>query len=263
MLSSLSIITSHIVLLHLVRKAIKNSSRLSESVKDVLLCGICAFELGCVALEQGVLMEDYGLAIWACSLILVVIWQVAGWDGVSPSPLGHILEGSTIGFLRVVVMLVGSLLSYRHMTTIWSAELTGLHRGRAFATATGVCSLPWKNKAIYMVMLSELVGSILLSIIPRYVLEHKTLANNDPNKVIRGAIIGFAVLTIVMASMDHSGAMFNPTLATLLVGGCVGYTSTQHILVYWLTPIIGAAIGTALYPRITGEIEFEKEKKVK
>ena len=97
----------------------------------------------------------------------MVIWQVAGWDGVSPSPLGHILEGSTIGFLRVVVMLAGSLLSYRyisvpvlrisyliyfrHMTTIWSAELTGLHRGRAFATATGVCSLPWKNKAIYMV----------------------------------------------------------------------------------------------------------------
>ena len=33
-------------------------------MKDVLLCGICAFELGCVALEQGVLMEDYGMAVW-------------------------------------------------------------------------------------------------------------------------------------------------------------------------------------------------------
>ena len=90
MLSSLSIITSHIVLLHLVsqhkylkemlhyhfqvRKAIKNSSRLSESVKDVLLCGICAFELGCVALEQGVLMEDYGLAIWV-RVLYIWVWS--------------------------------------------------------------------------------------------------------------------------------------------------------------------------------------------
>lgn len=261
MLSSLSIIISHILLLHLARKALKNSTKVSESVKDVLLCGICAFELGCVALEQGVLMEQYGLAIWAVSLILVVIWQVAGWDGISPSPMGHILEGSTLGFLRVGSMLVGSLLSYRHMTTIWTAELTGLHRGRAFATATGVCSLPWKNKAIYMVILSEMVGSILLTIIPRYVLEHKTLANNDPNKVVRGAIIGLAVLIIVMAGMDQSGAMFNPTLATLLIGGCVGYTTTQHILVYWITPIIGAAIGTALYPVIAGTGDKEKKKK--
>jgi len=261
MLSSLSIIISHIFVLHMVRKAIRNSTRLSESVKDVLLCGICAFELGCVALEQGVLMEDYGMAVWALSLILVVIWQVAGWDGVSPSPLGHILEGSRIGFLRVVVMLAASLLSYRHMVTIWAAEMNGLHRGRALATATGVCSLPWKNKAIYMVMFTELVGSILLSIIPRYVMEHKTLANNDPNKIIRGAIIALAVLTIVLGAMNHSGAMFNPTLAALLIGGCVGYTNTQHILVYWLTPIVGAAIGTALYPRIAGE--DNKEKKMK
>jgi len=261
MLSSLSIIISHILLLHLVRKALKNSTKVSESTKDVLLCGICAFEMGCVALEQGVLMEDYGMAIWAVSLILVVIWQVAGWDGVAPSALGHILEGSFVGFLRVVSMLIGSLLSYRHMTTIWTAELTGLHRGRAFATASGVCSLPWKNKAIYMVMLSEMVGSILLSIIPRYVLEHKTLANNDPNKIIRGAIIGLAVLVIVMGSMDQSGAMFNPTLATLLVGGCVGYTTTQHILVYWLTPILGAAIGTALYPMVAGLQINEKKNK--
>ena len=49
----------------------------------------------------------------AVSLILVVIWQVAGWDGVAPSPLGHILEGSTVGLLRVGSMFIGSLLSYR------------------------------------------------------------------------------------------------------------------------------------------------------
>jgi len=271
MLSSLSIIISHVLLLHLVRKAIRNSNRLNENVKEVLLSGVCAFELGCVALEQGVLMEDYGLAVWALSLVIVVTWQVAGWDGISPNPLGHILERSKIGLLRVVVMLVASLLSYRHMVTIWRAEMTGLHKGREATTASGVCSLPWSKNDIYLVMFTELVGSMLLTIIPRYVLEHKTLANNDPKKIIRGAIIGMAVLAIVVAGMDHSGAMFNPTLATLLVGGCVGYTTIQHVLVYWMTPLVGAALGTALYPLIVRDDDNrkvmipadEKEKKLK
>jgi len=261
MLSSLSIILSHVVLLHLVRRAVRNSTKLGDSLKDVLLCGICAFELGCVCLEQGVLMEQYGMFIWAVSLVLVVVWQVAGWEGISPSPLVHILERSKIGAARVVIMLIGSLLSYRHMTTIWAAELTGLHKGRGFATASGVCSLPWKNKAIYVVIFTELIGSILLSIIPRYVLEHKTLANNDPNKVIRGAIIGVAVLIIVLAGMDHSGAMFNPTLATLLVGGCNGFSNLQHFVVYWVTPVIGAAIGTSLYSMAETLVDNEKKKK--
>ena len=60
----------------------------------------------------------------AVSLILVVIWQVAGWDGVAPSPLGHILEGSTVGLLRVGSMFVGSLLSYRYFILIFEHGLT-------------------------------------------------------------------------------------------------------------------------------------------
>ena len=47
-----------------VRNTVKKSKKLSEFTKDVLVCGLCAFELGCVALEQGVLMEQHGLAVW-------------------------------------------------------------------------------------------------------------------------------------------------------------------------------------------------------
>ena len=47
-----------------MRNTVKKSKKLSEFTKDVLVCGLCAFELGCVALEQGVLMEQYGLAVW-------------------------------------------------------------------------------------------------------------------------------------------------------------------------------------------------------
>ena len=105
---------------------------------------------------------------------------------------------------------------------------------------------------LLQVMMSEFLGSFLLTLIPRYVLEHATLANNDPTKILRGGIISLVVLCTVLAGMDHSGSMFNPTLATLLVGGCVGYTTTQHVLVYWVTPVIGAAVGTVLYTSMAG-----------
>merc|ERR1719228_2312939 len=51
--------------------------------------------------------------------------------------------------------------------------------------------------------------------------------------------------------MNISGAMYNPTLASLLVGGCKGFSTGQHLLVYWVTPLIGAALGSSLYYSVT------------
>ena len=113
MLSSVTIILLIIYLLHNARKAVKNSSLVSESVKDLVLSSLCALELGCVSLEQGVLLETQGFLVWSISLILVVTWQIAGWDGLSPNALAHIVEGTGQSFQRVPAMLLGSLISYR------------------------------------------------------------------------------------------------------------------------------------------------------
>ena len=111
MLSSVTIILLLIYLLHNARKAVKNSSVVSEPVKDIVLSSLCALELGCVSLEQGVLLESEGFAVWCVSLVLVVTWQIAG--GLSPNALAHIVEGSGQSLKRVPAMLFGSLISYR------------------------------------------------------------------------------------------------------------------------------------------------------
>jgi len=244
MLSSLTIIISHILFLHLLRKSIHKTSLLSEPVKSILLAGVCAFELGCVCLEQGVLLDHYGYFFWAVSLVLVVAWQVVGWQGVSPNALPYILERSLVGALQTLAMLICGLLSYKHMQMVWEAEVSSLHKGRALATSSQVCQLPWSNLSLYKVLLCELVGSFLLSLLPRYLIEHETLANNDPTKVYRGTLVGFTVLTVVSLGMNTSGAMYNPTLATLLLGGCKGYSWLQHFFIYWLTPLFGALMAT-------------------
>jgi len=250
MLSSVSIILSHVLLLNLVRKAIHRSSRLPDQTKPVLLSGICAFELGCVCLEQGVLLDHYGTIVWAVSLVLVVTWQIVGWEGVSPNPLPHLLARNAQGLLCVVAMLVGSMASYRHMKTIWGAEMTLMHRGRSQAISSEVCALPWGHNPLYQVLLCELLGTLLLTLIPRYLLEHETLANNDPTKVYRGGLVGVTVLMVVIAGMNTSGAMFNPTLATLMVGGCRDHSWHQHLLIYWVTPLLGAGLGELIYKEV-------------
>ena len=61
---------------------------------------------------------------------------------------------------------------------------------------------------------------------------------------------GVLVLGVVWLGMEVSGAMYNPTLAAVLVGGCDGYSLVQHVLVYWLPPILAAFSGDYLCTNI-------------
>jgi len=268
MLSSVTIILVLIYLLHNARKAVKNSSVVSEPVKDLLLSCLCALELGCVSLEQGVLLESQGFLVWSLSLVLVVTWQISGWDGLSPNALPHILEGSGQSLKRVPAMLLGSLLSYRLMSCVWYAQISAAHKDRAAAIAAGVCSVPWRHQPALHVVMMEFAGTVLLTILPRLVITNNYLTNNDSNKLARGAIVGFIVLGVVVFGMNISGSMFNPTLAALLVGGCEGHSLLQHLAFYWIIPIIGAVFGNFLYNQleqtaITTKKSQKESKKLK
>jgi len=260
MIHSILIILAHIIFLHMIRKAVTRSSWLGENIKVYIHAGLCAFELGCVCLEQGVLMQTAGLGVWAFSLFLVVIWHIIGLEDKSPNPLPHMLEGSGQGLICVLIMLACSLLSYRHMSNIWAAELVGVHKGRSLAISSEVCDIPWKHNHFYLIVLTELLGTFVLNIIPPLILENQTLANNDSSKILRAGLVGATVVTTVITGMNTSGSMFNPTLASLLVGGCSGLTHTQHFLVYWVTPLIGAILGSSLIKKYRTDASIKKKQ---
>ena len=54
----------------------------------------------------------------------------------------------------------------------------------------------------------------------------------------------------VIAAMDLSGGMFNPMLATVLLGGCKGHSHFQHILVYWIGGFAGTYATIKTYPTV-------------
>ena len=70
MLSSIGLILVFTFLFQVARQRLKTSSKFSEDTKDMLTWGLCSLELGCVALEQGVLMEvSYQLLITSSLII--------------------------------------------------------------------------------------------------------------------------------------------------------------------------------------------------
>ena len=44
--------------------------------------------------------------------------------------------------------------------------------------------------------------------------------------------------------------MFNPMLATVLLGGCKGNTTLEHVTIYWVGASLGAILAYYMYPRI-------------
>lgn len=261
MLSSIAIILGFSILFQVLRRQLKGSHRLSEGVKDVIIWGLCSLELGCVAQEQGVLMEEAGLLVWAVSLVAVVTWQISAWEGLSPNALGNIVTMTRPGLLRVPAMLAGSLISYRLMSYFWMLELSTKHRDRGVRISAEMCELPWASSSLLLSMMTEYLGTLLLVTIPRlYIFSNPTLANNDASMRIRGFITGLLVLFVVWLGMDISGAMFNPTLASLLVGGCRGHSLSDHVLVYWVPPVAAAFSGDYLCAKVERGLEAETAK---
>lgn len=238
MLLSLAIIISHVWLIYLIRLQL-NKCITSCAIKDLLFDGLFAFELGCLVQEQGVVLQYYGLFPWACCLFSVVVWQVVAWPGRSSSPIEHILKFSVWGFITTAVMLTCSLVSYRYISMIWEVEMCELHRGRGKHNSIDHCAFPFKETSTLTLLLTEYIGSLVLSMVSVQIFNHPGLVNNDPKRYIRGCLMGCAVVLAVVLGMDVSGAMYNPTLATLLLGGCAGQTTSEHILVYWVAPVGG------------------------
>lgn len=116
--------------------------------------------------------------------------------------------------------------------------------------------------ALVLVMALVLLGTFLLCVLPPLIIDNQTLANNDSSRVWRGVMVAVTVLTVVISGMETSGAMYNPTLASLLVGGCKGFSTGQHLLVYWITPIVGAAFASVLQQYINRpSVGSQKKKK--
>lgn len=125
---------------------------------------------------------------------------------------------------------------FRYVDIIWQMETSPFHQGRSAQIAE--CSVPWFEVPIWQSFLAEFSGTFILSIASRLISESAFLANNDP--LLSAGIFSTLITFTVVAFLEISGGIFNPLLATILVGGCRGHSWADHILIYWIGAISGA-----------------------
>lgn len=243
----------------------------SSLTRSLVLDFIITIELCTGSFELGVILEHYGVWIWSIGLYLLAFYQCSRWQGFTmPTPLLHLLDCITgqktwnETALRTLVLLGSGWVTYQYISAVWRLELSTFHSQRPEKMAT--CSIPWKELETYKCFLAEVIGSFILGIGPNLISDNPTLSNNDP--AVTAGLVAALVTVTVVAVLDISGGMFNPMLASILLGGCKGHSWLQHILVYW----IGAALGTLaafktypvikgiLYPSIGLEIKEESKK---
>ena len=147
--------------------------------------------------------------------------------------------------------MVSGLSAYHLVSTsIWRLELVEQHVGRIKETSVEHCSVPGTNETpLYILILSEFLGVFVLDVIINVgIVNNPFFQNRSP--IISSSIIPGVVVLIVTMAMNISGGMFNPMLATVLVGGCNGHSTIEHILIYWIASTMGAVLADLAYPII-------------
>ena len=62
---------------------------------------------------------------------------------------------------------------------------------------------------------------------------------------------------------NFSGGMFNPMLATVLLGGCKGNSTVEHVIIYWIGASFGAILAYFMFPKIKQMAYPSSEKTIK
>ena len=86
MLSSVAIIVAFTLLFQFLRRQLRSLTSVREEARDVLIWSLCSLELGCIAQEQGVLMEVVILLTGRVSTKFRVISTGGGAGGLGGVP---------------------------------------------------------------------------------------------------------------------------------------------------------------------------------
>lgn len=111
----------------------------------------------------------------------------------------------------------------------------------------------------YSVMQAFMVEALWTFLLVSVVFNTATTMSNEKNSFY-GLAIGFTVASGAATAGRISGAVFNPAVGTglLLVNAIDHGDSVKWLWLYWLAPIIGAAMAAAVFRWVTNPIEFHE-----
>ncbi|KAK9702154.1 hypothetical protein QE152_g30130 [Popillia japonica] len=190
--------------------------------------------------ETALVADNYGVWVYGGFLFVLTVWWSFHWETATACPYCPIEEiferkrNVFVGLLLVGAQVLGGLAIFRYIQVLWSFELVETHKGRAFEDCSTDLQVP-----VLVGAFIEGVATCACRVISKILGETNTRVSN-----ILDAFFG---TSLVVAAFNYSGGYFNPALATALKYGCQGSTIPEHMLVYWLGPMIGAIFSVFLF----------------
>ena len=228
--------------------------------QNILLDIIGAIEMCSVSFELGVVFKHYGYWCFAIILYLNIFYQCLRWPYIQPPcPYFHIVnfvsgkskQSLFHVFMRCIILTASGLSAYHLVSTqIWKVEMIENHIGRIKETSSEQCQIPGNGQTpLCLLILSEFLGVFILDVTIKLGVVHNQFFQKR-SRVISAAIIPGIVVLGVSLAMNLSGGMFNPMLATVLLGGCDGQSLLEHVGIYWIASTFGAILGDLMVSKI-------------
>ncbi|XP_077260929.1 aquaporin [Temnothorax americanus] len=203
-----------------------------EFIATAELCGAC-FELIIIA-------DNWGVWMYALYLFLLTIWWSINWDEASACPYTHMEDvvihkkPLTVAFLLICAELAGGLIIFKYIQILWAFQFASTHKNRAY----GDCTTDLQVSAITGALV-ECVATCMCRVVSRVL--------GDLNPRFSTIIDAFVGTFLVVAAFNYTGGYFNPALATSLKYGCLGTSSLEHVIVYWIGACIGSIASLRVY----------------
>lgn len=244
----------------ILSKELGGKSRLLKLLIDELIstCELCA---DCA--ELNVVYEKHGSFMYGLSLFILTYFWLDTFGDAHTTP-GYLFEeyfldkGNNLlrkadTYVRFVGQSMAMPLAWKFASLYWSYKLLAEHREMLLPEN---CKTSLTTSTLNGFLI-ELICCLLCRLFELF--GNKLLHNNTLGKRCINLACSFLCTALVVCALEVSGGYFNPVLASSLEYGCKGINFYQHVIVFWIGPLLGHVLARFTFRKLSEE-EFRKEE---
>ncbi|CAD5114723.1 DgyrCDS3766 [Dimorphilus gyrociliatus] len=187
------------------------------------------------SLENAVVFGSYGwyvysLHMWIVGCYLSSVLEDLQTSNVCTTVYAYLTSRTGLRRLMLIcfIQLLAGLGSFYLAYTIWSLRLTTAHERRLSSFDNGCANfLPI---SVYSAALVEYLGTIADRGLPLFLLTSRKIELKTWTYVLWNVII-------TITGVKATGMFANPVNASNQMFGCSGLTKSEHIFIYWVSPL--------------------------
>lgn len=229
---------------------------IDELISTCELCADCA--------ELNVIYEKHGSFMYGLGLFILTYFWLDNFGDAHTTP-GYLFEDYFLDngnellkrgdiYARFLGQSMAMPLAWRFASIYWSYKLLSEH-SEMLKSENCKSSLSTSTLNGFLI---ELICCLLCRLFELF--GNKLLSDNSFGKRVINLTSSFLCTILVVLALELSGGYFNPILAASLEYGCKGIDFYQHVLVFWLGPLLGHVLAKASYKRLFDDKQQQQQQ---